>query len=87
MAGAGTIEDRFNAIAGRLNATHAELVDLTVEVLEDPNIWGSWECHSVDKFVAWRGRPTNPGLRSQTPASGPTSSNRRICDVVSSRAA
>ena len=55
MAGGETLEDRFHAVTGRLNATHAELVDLTVEVLQDPDIWGSWECHSVEKFVAWQG--------------------------------
>ena len=55
MAAGETLEDRFHAVTGRLNATHAELVDLTVEVLQDPDIWGSWECHSVDKFVAWQG--------------------------------
>ena len=55
MVVGATFEDRFHAITGRLNATHGELVDLTVEVLADPDIWGSWECRSVDKFVAWQG--------------------------------
>ena len=55
MQAGETLEDRFHAITGRLNATHAELVDLTVEVLADPDIWGSWECRSVDRFVAWQG--------------------------------
>jgi len=54
MLVAQSLEDRFHAVTGRLNATHAELVDLTVEVLADPNIWGSWDCHTVDAFVAWQ---------------------------------
>ena len=55
MAAGETIEERFDAVTGRLNALHAQLVDLTVEVLQDPDIWGSWECRTIEKFIAWRG--------------------------------
>ena len=55
MSSSGVIESELDEIAGRLNAEHARLVDVTVRLLADRTLWADWECRSLESFISWRG--------------------------------
>lgn len=44
----------LNEVAGHLNAQHARLVDLTVTVLENEELWLDEGLHTPEAFLAWR---------------------------------
>ena len=48
------LDGEFNVVAGHLNAQHARLVDLTVQLLADPGPWISEGIHTPELFLAWR---------------------------------
>ena len=54
MSSSGVIESELDQIAGRLNAQHARLADLTVQLLADRTLWSDWECRSLEAFISWR---------------------------------
>jgi hypothetical protein len=45
---------RLNTVAGHLNAQHARLVDLTIEMLADESLWVGEGTHTPELFLAWR---------------------------------
>ena len=54
MSLSGVVESELDEIAGRLNAEHARLVDVTVRLLADRTLWADWECRSLEAFISWR---------------------------------
>jgi hypothetical protein len=44
----------LNQVAGYLNAQHAALVDLTVELLDHENWWDGPGVHTPELYLAWR---------------------------------
>ena len=44
----------LNEVAGHLNAQHARLVDLTIDMLADESLWVGEGAHTPELFLAWR---------------------------------
>lgn len=49
-----TAETRVNVITGFLNAQHAELVDVVIELLADPREWQGKGVWTMQQWLAWR---------------------------------
>jgi len=54
MVEMASLEEDLCSVAGHLNAQHARLVDLTIQLLADPQAWSGDGVWRADQYLTWR---------------------------------